>query len=42
MMIRNRKEEGIVLLRIIRKSLTLSENRLTGFKPGLPKQNANS
>ena len=55
MMIGNRKEEGrvcTVLLHVIRKSPTPSENRLTailnwkkpksepGFKPGLPRQNA--
>ena len=55
MMKRNRKEGGrvcIVLLHVIRKSLTLSENRLTAiltykktksnprFKPGLLRQNA--
>ena len=56
MMIGNRKEEGrvqcTILLHVIRKSLTLSENRLTAiltykktksnprFKPGLLRQNA--
>ena len=53
MMIGSRKEEGrvcTVLLHVIRKSPTPSENRLTailkkpksdpGFEPGLPRQNA--
>ena len=55
MMIGNRKAEGrecTILLQVIRKSLTHSENRLTaslnrkkpksdpGFKPSLPRQNA--
>ena len=57
MMIVNRKEEGrvcTVLLYVIRKSLTPSENRVTAiltwkkpksvprFEPGLPRQNASA
>ena len=56
-MIGNRKEEGkvcTVLLKVIRKSLTPSENIFTailtwkkhktipGFKPGLPRQNVST